>query len=223
LAEARQTAEALELSALLARIDGVRGVRAPVAPRTASATFRRDGAYWTVAYEGRAARVKHSKGNDYLAMLLRSPGQELHVLGLAAGGADGEGEIGGTAASFESDAGFVIDPQARAAYKRRLGELAEELEEAQGFNDPGRAEKAQDEIDRITAELSRAIGVGGGHRKAGSAAERARINVSRAIATAVKKITEEHPALGEHLAARVHTGTFCSYAPDPVLAIDWQL
>jgi hypothetical protein len=75
---------------------------------------------------------------------------------------------------------------------------------------------------RVKHELSRAIGLGGRHRKAGSAAERARVNVSRAIAAAVKKIAEEHPALGEHLAARVHTGTFCSYPPDPLVVVDWK-
>jgi hypothetical protein len=37
-----------------------------------------------------------------------------------------------------------------------------------------------------------------------------------------RHITEEHPALGEHLAARVHTGTFCSYTPDPFLTVQWQ-
>jgi hypothetical protein len=45
---------------------------------------------------------------------------------------------------------------------------------------------------------------------------------ARAIAAVVKNITEEHPALGEHLAARVHTGTFCSYTPDPFLTVQWQ-
>ena len=48
------------------------------------------------------------------------------------------------------------------------------------------------------------------------------MNVSRAIAAVVKKIGEDHPALGEHLAARVHTGTFCSYTPDPVVAVEWK-
>jgi non-specific serine/threonine protein kinase len=123
---------------------------------------------------------------------------------------------------LSSDAGEVIDAQARAAYKRRLAELREELEEAQRFNDLGRVDRLQGEVDSITQELSRAIGLGGRHRKVGSAAERARVNVSRAIAAVVKSITEEHPALGEHLAARVHTGTFCSYSPDPLLTVHWQ-
>src|SRR4029453_13133310 len=112
---------------------------------------------------------------------------------------------------LHSDAGEVIDAQARVTYKRRLAELHEELEEARGFNDLGRIEPLEAEIDFITQELARAISFGGRHRKVGSTSERARINVSRAIAAAVKRITDEHPALGEHLAATVHTGTFCSY------------
>jgi hypothetical protein len=122
---------------------------------------------------------------------------------------------------LHSDAGEAIDAQARVTYKRRLAELQEELEEARGFNDLGRIEPLEAEIDFITQELARAISLGGRHRKVGSAAERARINVSRAIAAAVKRITDEHPALGEHLAATVHTGTFCSYTPDPLLTVDW--
>ena len=121
------------------------------------------------------------------------------------------------------DAGELIDAQARVAYQRRLRELEQELDEAREFNDLGRIERAQEEIDGLTAELSRAIGLGGRHRKAGAAAERARVNVSRAIAAVLKKIAEEHPALGEHLAARVHTGTFCSYTPDAATTVDWQL
>jgi tetratricopeptide (TPR) repeat protein len=229
LDEARGTAEQVGLTRLLERIGETGGSAPLVRPRTASAIFRREDASWTIAYEGRTIRVKHAKGNDYLAMLLQSPGREIHVLDLATGptaGAVSSADPGGQEGvrrDLSSDAGEIIDAQARVAYKQRLADLGAELEEAQRFNDLGRAELVQEEIDSIAGELSRAIGLGGRHRKAGSAAERARVNVSRAIAAAVKKIAEEHPALGEHLAARVHTGTFCSYTPDPLVVVDWKL
>src|SRR5262249_34825056 len=101
-------------------------------------------------------------------------------------------------------------------------ELGEELEEARRSNDVGRGEDLEAEIEMLTQELSRAVGLGGRTRKAGSAAERARINVSRAIAAVVRKIAEHHPKLGEHLAARLHTGTLCSYTPDPLMTIHWS-
>lgn len=63
------------------------------------------------------------------------------------------------------------------------------------------------------------------NRKLGgdSDGERARINVSRSIARALKKITGEHPVLGEHLTRSVRTGTFCVYAPDPLVPIVWNV
>jgi hypothetical protein len=229
LAEARRTAERLGLARLLERIVGTTAFGADAPPRTASGMFRRDASHWTISYESRTVRMKDAKGNAYLAMLLRHPGQEIHVLELATGEptdmgrvADPGGSDGRLQRHLSSDAGEVIDAQARAAYKRRLRELQEELEEAQRFNDLGRTERLRDEMDSLVKELSGAIGLGGRRRKVGSTAERARINVSRAIAAVVKKITDEHPALGEHLAARVHTGMFCSYTPDPSLTVEWH-
>jgi tetratricopeptide (TPR) repeat protein len=228
LGEARRTADQLGLARLLARIDEASRSSSGARPRTAPGMFRREGSHWTITYEGRTVRMKHAKGNAYLAMLLQRPGDEIHVLDLAVG-ERGQPTSVGEPSSHEqvrrhlsSDAGEVIDAQARADYQRRLAELREELEEARGFNDLGRVDRLQGEIDSITQELSRAIGLGGRHRRAGSAAERARVNVSRAIAAVVKTLIEEHPTLGEHLAARVHTGTFCSYTPDPLLTVHWQ-
>ncbi|RIK90079.1 MAG: hypothetical protein DCC71_25650 [Proteobacteria bacterium] len=59
--------------------------------------------------------------------------------------------------------------------------------------------------------------------RAGSAAERARVNVTRTVRAAIEKIAAAHPALGEHLAATVRTGLFSSYAPDPRRALRWEL
>ena len=59
-----------------------RGIEAREAEPTAPAwpagigMFRREGEYWSIAFEGRAVRMKHSKGLAYLATLLRrSPGR----------------------------------------------------------------------------------------------------------------------------------------------------
>ena len=52
-----------------------------------AAVFRREGEYWTIAYRGAAARLRHTAGLGHLARLLANPGQELHALDLAAGDA----------------------------------------------------------------------------------------------------------------------------------------
>jgi len=54
------------------------GDAAPPTP----ALFRREGDYWTVAYEGRLVRLRDAKGLRYLDQLLRHPGRELDVADL---------------------------------------------------------------------------------------------------------------------------------------------
>ena len=88
-----------------------------------------------------------------MALLLRNPGREFHVSDLAAQGIGnrlslGEGRHAADAwqDAFLSDAGPVLDPQAKAEYKHRLDDLRGELEEAERFNDATRAEQARDEI-----------------------------------------------------------------------------
>jgi hypothetical protein len=51
--------------------------------------------------------------------------------------------------------------------------------------------------------------------------ERARINVTRAIGTALQRIAATHPALGRHLTATIRTGIFCRYTPDPRVPVRW--
>ena len=46
--------------------------------------LRREGEYWTVAYDGQVATIRDTKGLRDLARLLAAPGRELHVLDLAA-------------------------------------------------------------------------------------------------------------------------------------------
>jgi eukaryotic-like serine/threonine-protein kinase len=79
------------------------------------------------------------------------------------------------------DAGELLDAMAKAAYRARLEELRADLEEAERFSDPGRAARSRQEIDFLEDELARAVGLGGRDRRAAAHAERARLNVTRAI------------------------------------------
>jgi tetratricopeptide (TPR) repeat protein len=184
-------------------------------PAQPGAVFRREGEYWTIAYHGSAARLRHTAGLGHLARLLGNPGREWHALDLAAGDA-ARGER-------DSDAGPVLDEQAKAAYRRRLGELIAELEEAERWADRERAARARAEVDALTGQLASAVGLGGRDRRLPSATERARVNVTKAIRTAIRRIAEHDPALGEHLTRTVRTGTFCVYAADPATPPRWEL
>jgi CheY-like chemotaxis protein len=184
-----------------------------------TALFRREGEFWTVAFEGTAFRLRDTKGLHHIAALLRAPGRELHVLDLvAAQPADDD-----SARPPGGDAGSILDPEAKAQYRARLDELDEELRDAERANDRERAARATDERDAVAHELAAAVGLGGRDRKAASDAERARVNVTRAIRAALDRIEEHSPALGRHLAATLRTGQYCSYVPDPRAVIRWEL
>ncbi len=202
----------------------------PVAP--ARAAFVVEGELWRITQGEITFRLTHSRGLSFLAELLRVPGQDVSAVELVVrAGRHGRQEDARTAEQGSAvtvraglgDAGELLDAQARSAYKERLGELREELDEAERFNDSGRIQRLREELELLTRELSRAVGLGGRARVAGSHAERARVNVTRAIAAALKKIAAQHPALGEHFARTIRTGTFCSYAPDPRAPIEWEV
>jgi hypothetical protein len=112
------------------------------------------------------------------------------------------------------------DAQARAAYRRRLADLREELAEAERYNDPARATKARAEIEFVTTGLTAAYGLGGHARKSSGAAERVRKAVTNRIRAALAQMQKVHPALWRHLFRALKTGTFCSYNPDKPTA--WQ-
>lgn len=53
--------------------------------------------------------------------------------------------------------------------------------------------------------------------------EQARVNATRAIRGAIQRLGLHHPALGDHLAATVRTGSSCVYQPDPRVPIVWEM
>jgi uncharacterized membrane protein len=193
-----------------------------------------------VGYGNKAFRLKDTKGFAYLAHLLRHPRTEFHVLdlvgGMAAGGDEDEARermLGSTRSDGElqkaeinitrlGDAGEMLDERAKSSYRRRLSELREELEEAKERGNIERAEQAEQEIDALATELSRAVGLGGRDRRAGAASDRARQSVGKTINSVLERIVQSDQALGDMLARCVKTGTFCSYQPDPDFPIAWE-
>ena len=197
--------------------------RAPEAsakPAARTGSFRRHGEVWTLVFEGRTTQLPHMLGLAHVARLLAEPGREVHAADLAAAAYEGRRE-GGAAAAPTGDAGELLDARARADYTARLRDAREELEEATRRNDLGQQERLAEEIEGLTAELSRGFGLGGRPRRAGSASERARLSVTRAIRYAIDKIGEHDPALAEHLRLAVRTGAFCAYAPSSRDLVTW--
>lgn len=231
LRDAHETCDALGMRALGAKVAALteepRGPASEPTTVSRSSEFRREGEYWTVVFEQETARLRDSKGLAYVARLLERPGKELHVLDLVSGGGDGLGRssatVDGTAPGGWGDAGAILDERAKAEYRQRIRDIEDELDEARDWNDPERESRAREELEFFTKELAGAVGLGGRDRKAASASERARVNVTRAIKAAMERLAEATPTLAEHLRATIRTGTFCVYEPDPRVETTWRL
>ncbi|MEW6273221.1 MAG: hypothetical protein AB1689_28410, partial [Thermodesulfobacteriota bacterium] len=233
LEEAEGSARALGMARLLADAERLASDAAAPTPPVEAATprlaapdavLRREGQIWLLEYRGRAARLEDRKGLRLLAVLLRHPGESIHALELtdATPGRDGMQQERGHGAAL-GDAGSVLDARARREYRRALDDLRAQLEEAEELDDLGRVERLRGEIETLAGELARALGLGGRDRRVKSPAERARLNVTRTIQAAIRRIADAHSELGAHLGATIRTGTFCSYEPDRATPIDWRL
>jgi hypothetical protein len=198
-------ATTLQMTGAIARAEGLRArldrhtgpaVDAGVPAR---ATLRREQDVWRLDYGPRSAVLQDAKGLHQLAALLASPGRRIPAVALAGGGA-------------RVPAGADLEAQ-----RARADELREALEEARTFNDPERIASVTEQMASLVAELSEAPG------ETGPAAERARVNVTRAIRTAIGRISEQEPELGHLLQGAIRTGASCTYEPDPGIPFEWEI
>jgi hypothetical protein len=195
-------------------------------PMRTHAVFCSEGGTRTVRLGGRAVVVRDLKGLRYVERLLAEPGREFHVLDLVAvengtlsSGAPAGHDAGGPQAAIGMP---VLDDEARAAYRRRLAEVEEDIDEATAMNDAARCALAERDREYLIAELRSAVGLAGRQRSTGGSAERARTAVTRSVRYALARLEEHHPMAAAHLQQRVRTGTYCSYTPDPMVPIEWQ-
>ena len=121
------------------------------------------------------------------------------------------------------DAGEVVDASARTAYRRRIEDLRNGVEDALDAEDDDRAARLQTELDELVAELARSFGLGGRDRRASSTAEKARLNVTRALRAALARLIEALPEAGAALDRRIRTGTFCAYEPQVDDIVRWDV
>ena len=184
-------------------------------PTPGISVFGREGDYWSLVFEGRTLRIRDLKGMRYLARLLAHPGREFHVLDLVAAESPGHAsEETHVSRAALGDAGAMLDARAKTAYRRRLAEIEDDIEQARTLGDSERAAQAESERNFLVRELSRAVGLSGRDRRAASASERARVAVTRALRQTVARISGHDRELGTHLDGAIRTGTYCAYAPD---------
>ena len=222
------TVEAKGAVATLAELDVVLAARdvallerlgVTVTVAGAAATLRREGKWWEAAYRDTRVRIPDSKGMRYVAELVANPGSERHALDLV-DRVEGVAEIDRRRLG---DAGQVMDGQARAAYRRRIEALRSEIDDALAVGDEDGALQRQAEIDQLLQQLAQAFGLGGRPRRSGSTAERARLNVTRAVRTATAKLCEALPDAGAALDRGIRTGLYCVYQTAPGETIRWTV
>ena len=96
------------------------------------------------------------------------------------------------------------------ALRVELESLREAMEDAADRGDTERAESLRDALEARVAGTD-------------DASERARVNVTRAVKLAIRRIAEVEPRLGRDLATNLKTGVFCSYEPDPHHPVRWRV
>jgi hypothetical protein len=192
----------------------------PVVARHAGLpVMQQEGEFWRIEYQGTAVMLRHSRGLTLLAHLVRCPGQAIHVRELDAMTPSGGSALArpetpdGDLVVVPGDAGEVLDRQALAEYRRRIGELRTEIDEADTRHAAERAEALRAELDMLTSELRGAVATGGRPRRVPPEVERLRTAITRRIRSAIVKIAEHHPKLGAHLETHVSTGYTCAYEP----------
>ena len=190
-------------------------VTAPAAEPHRATVTRTDGR-WQLSTPFGTGVVEESRGLVQLVEVLRANGKEVSALDLA--GADSGGSV-----AVQSDLGPALDSQAKRAYRVRIADLREEIDEADDMNDPDRASRARWELDALLEELSRAVGLSGRDRPQGATDERARVNVTRSIKRAIAAVAAVAPELGAHLEVSLRTGRQCRYQPDPAVGLTWEV
>ena len=209
-ARAAQLATELRLPGVLARLSASHAKPAPESPSEPTAELCRDGELWRIRYRNTAAHLRDAKGFADLHTLLTRPGTDVHVLELAG------------AAHADPAAGTLLDATARAAYRRRLAELDQDLAAARADQDIGRAQHLDNQRAALIAELRRATGLAGRSRSLGtSTTERARKTVTSRLREAIRRIQAVLPELGAHLDRSIITGTTCRY--QPTTPMTWKL
>jgi hypothetical protein len=151
---------------------------------------------WLLDYAGRSVHLQDAKGVRQIAVLLGSPGTPIPAAELAGSGGAGGSDL-------------------LAARRRRADELREEIADAQAFNDPERATRARAELEQLADEIEQEARARPG--------ERARVNVTRAIRAALRRIEAHEPELGHVLQRTIRTGASCVYRPDPDVPLDWEV
>ena len=173
------------------------------AATTARFVFRRNGRHWGVVFDGSAEfPVEDMLGVKYLDYLLHRANEPISAYDLEVAIQPDRATVR-TKDSIQKKA----DPDAVRQYLRELNRLRSQREQAEKDGDLGQVDRLDRDIEALEAALK-------GGDESGDAGERARGNVSKAIAAVKRKLKrggKAEQAFGEHIERFVDTGYQCMY------------
>lgn len=171
---------------------------------------------WRLVFDGQETFIDDKKGARLLAILLCNPNKNIYCLDLQAQ------ERSNPIIKANEFEDVVADPEAIKAYKEKLSECREELEDAEHCNDYGRIDSARQQVDFITEHLLKLEGFNGRTRTFSTNAEKARKSVRKNISDLIKsQAMSRLPAVQQHLTNSISYGKFICYAPEK--EIDWNV
>ena len=174
----------------------------------ATNSFRRNGDFWEIVYEGRQLPlVKAMKGLTYIATILAHPSKHFAPIDLdrvlrqrpatgdvaAETEAAVEGEQGG---SDGEDYRAVLTGRTQKEYMTALKVLKEQLETQ---TNPEERLEIEDKIKAVTTQLNQGRGLGGKEKHFADETVRARTSVGNAIDRALEKLERHDKALVQEL------------------------
>ena len=108
----------------------------------------------------------------------------------------------------------ILDPDTLVAIKHKIQEIKDKLAELPLTGSPddnGERDRLEEQRKTLEKELRRNTTPKGKSRKFPDEAEKARVNVKRAISTAIENVKEVHIELGAYLDNNIQTGITCRY------------
>ena len=195
-------------------------------PAASVNVFRREGDYWTVIFDGSTVRVRNRKActtwrgcspirAGSTTCSTSSPPRP------AASRTSTAAKRPACRVSLLGDAGEMLDARAKDAYRRRLAEIDDDIDQARAIGDAERAAQADTERDFLLQELSAPLVWAVGIDEPRPNPSVLWAGVTRAVRQAITRIGGHHRQLGEHLSRTIRTGTYCAYLPDPRAPAAW--
>lgn len=194
----------------------------------------KEGDIWTITFRGNSVRLGDLTGLTYIVYLLQHPNESISATQLVEIRTEKQTSGLHNAMSKQQieeegliqvvnlgDSGEAADPKTRKEVRTRLLEIEEEKMEAERLADSEKYDELEEKTEQLKRYLSRNYGQGNRPRRAGSHADRMRVNVNRAIQRVVGKIRKQNEALAAYLKSTIKTGYQVSYTPDPNNPVSW--